>query len=52
MLGHTAYVFTVKALRLGLYASGGEDMTLKIWEEDKCKQDIRIPASIWSIAFD
>lgn len=52
MLGHTAFVFTVKALRLGLYASGGEDKCLKVWEDDHCVQDVQLPASIWSITFD
>lgn len=52
MLGHTAFVFTVKALRLGLYASGGEDKTLKLWEEDRCVQDVQYPCSIWSVTFD
>ena len=32
LLGHTAFVFSVKAMRLGFYASGGEDKTLKIWD--------------------
>lgn len=52
MLGHTAFVFTVKALRLGCYVSGGEDKCLKVWEDDRCVQDVQLPASIWSITFD
>lgn len=52
MLGHTAFVFTVKSSRLGFYASGGEDKTLKIWQEDRCVQDIQQPCSIWSVVFD
>jgi len=49
LLGHTAFVFAVKALRLGLYVSGGEDRTLKVWADDHCQQDIHLPASVWSI---
>jgi phospholipase A-2-activating protein len=52
LLGHTAFVFSVKALRLGFYASGGEDKTLKIWQENHVAQDIHLPGSVWSIAFD
>lgn len=52
MSGHTAFVFTVKALRLGLYVSGGEDRTLKIWADDHCQQDIYLPASVWNVAID
>jgi phospholipase A-2-activating protein len=49
LLGHTAFVFSVKALRLGLYLSGGEDRTLKVWADDHCLQDIHLPASVWSV---
>lgn len=52
LLGHTAFVFSVKAVSLGLYVSGGEDKTLKIWQEDHCVQDVQLPGSIWSICFD
>ena len=50
--GHSAFVFSAKAIKLGFYVSGGEDKCLKIWEGDKCVQDIQQPGSIWSIAFD
>ena len=50
--GHSAFVFSAKSLRLGSYASGGEDKTLRIWGESDCTQDIQLPAAIWSVAFD
>ena len=52
MQGHTAFVFSSKAIQLGHYLSGGQDKCLKIWEGDKCVQDIQQPGSIWSITFD
>jgi phospholipase A-2-activating protein len=29
--GHSAFVFSVKALKLGKYISGGEDKVIKVW---------------------
>ena len=52
LLGHSAFIFSVKALKLGYYASGGEDKGLKLWDNDHCVQDIQLPGSIWSITFD
>ena len=34
LLGQTAFAFSVKALRLGLYVSRGGDRTLKVWADD------------------
>jgi phospholipase A-2-activating protein len=45
-------VFAVKALKLGKYVSGGEDRVLKFWEESSVVQDIPLPCSVWSLAFD
>ena len=52
LLGHSAFIFSVKAIRLGLYVSGGEDKALKIWEDAQCSQTVHLPGSIWNIAFD
>lgn len=52
LLGHSAFIFSAKALRLGYYISGGEDRVLKIWSESLCLQDIPLPCSIWCVAFD
>ena len=51
-MGHSAFVFAVKALRLGSYVSGGEDKSLRIWGDSQCVQDIQLPASVWSLSFD
>lgn len=50
--GHTGFIFSVKASKLGSYFSGGDDKALKIWENEECVKTIQFPASIWSIAFD
>jgi WD40 repeat protein len=52
LLGHTAFVFAVKALKLGRYISGGEDRVLKFWEESSTIQDFPLPCSVWSLSFD
>lgn len=49
---HTSFVFTVKALDIGHYYSGGDDKCLKIWNNEEVVQTIQFPASIWSIAID
>ena len=52
MSGHSAFIFTVKSKSLGSYISGGEDKTIKIWNDSTSVQTIQCPASVWSLAFD
>jgi phospholipase A-2-activating protein len=52
LYGHSAFVFSVKALRLGSYISGGEDRVLKLWSETTCVQEVHLPCSIWSVVYD
>lgn len=50
--GHAGFVFTVKAIELGSYISGGDDKTVKVWKEQKCEQSIQLPAEVWTIQYD
>jgi phospholipase A-2-activating protein len=51
-VGHTAFVFSVKSLGLGLYISGGDDRSVRVWKDNTCEQSIQLPASVWQLAFD
>ncbi len=51
-IGHTAFVFSVKSICLGLYISGGDDRSVKVWRDQSCEQTIQLPASVWGLAFD
>ena len=50
LTGHSAFVFTVKSKSLGHYFSGGEDKSIKIWNDNTAIQTIQFPASVWSLA--
>ena len=43
-------MFTVKAFGFGKYFSGGDDKSIKIWENETVVQTLQCPGSIWSIA--
>lgn len=45
-------MFSVKSIGFGLYISGGEDRSIKIWKDHICEQTIQLPASIWQLSFD
>ena len=51
-IGHTAFVFSVKSIRLGVYISGGDDRCVRIWKDQTCEQTIQIPGSIWQLSYD
>lgn len=52
LTGHSGFVFAVKAFGLGSYISGGDDKTVKVWEEENCLQSIYLPAEVWTVSFD
>jgi len=37
MLGHTAFIFSLLVLEQNVFASGGDDKTLKIWQDGVVK---------------
>ncbi|KAI9293034.1 PFU-domain-containing protein [Neoconidiobolus thromboides FSU 785] len=50
--GHTSFVYSVQTIdpEQFLFASSGEDRSIRIWKEGKCIQTITLPAlSIWTL---
>ena len=51
--GHQGFVFAIDTLETGEIVSGGDDCTVRIWENasgsTKCKQTIQLPKTVWSV---
>ena len=49
--GHTAFVYSVSILPNGVdFVTGGEDRTLRVWQDGQCVQTIEHPAeSVWAV---
>jgi phospholipase A-2-activating protein len=47
--GHNGFVFAIDCLETGEIVTGGDDCTVKIWENGACKQTIQLPKTVWSV---
>ena len=47
--GHGGFVFAVDCLDTGEIVSGGDDCTVKIWENGAVKQTIQLPRTVWGV---
>lgn len=47
--GHTGFIFAVDCLETGEIVTGGDDCTVKLWENGACKQTIQLPKTVWSV---
>lgn len=47
--GHEGFIFALDTLETGEIVTAGEDCTVKIWDEGKCRQTIQMPRTIWSL---
>ncbi|XP_076047621.1 phospholipase A2 activator protein [Oratosquilla oratoria] len=49
--GHTNFIYSLSVFQdTGLFVTGSEDRTLKVWKGGECEQTIHLPAqSVWSV---
>ncbi|KAF2135029.1 phospholipase A-2-activating protein [Dothidotthia symphoricarpi CBS 119687] len=51
LYGHENFIYSLAVLPNGGLVSGGEDRTLRVWENNQCIQTITHPAlSVWTVA--
>lgn len=51
MVGHTSIVYSVDSHISGLFVSGSEDCSAKIWKDGVCVQSIEHPGCVWDAKF-
>eukprot|EP00899_Mesostigma_viride_P019018 jgi/Mesvir1/27117/Mv20795-RA.2 len=50
--GHDRLVYSVAASPVtGLWASGSEDNSARVWQDGRCVQTLEHPGCVWSVAF-
>lgn len=47
--GHNGFIFAIDCLETGEIVTGGDDCTVKLWADGKCKQTIQLPKTVWSV---
>ena len=50
--GHNGFIFAIDCLETGEIVTGGDDCTVKLWADGKCKQTIQLPKTVWSVTHD
>jgi phospholipase A-2-activating protein len=49
--GHASYVYAVTAVpTLSLFVSGGEDCSVRVWNNTDCVQTLQLPSTVWDVA--
>ncbi len=49
--GHASYVYSVTSVpRQSFFVSGGEDCSVRVWNNSECIQTLQFPSTVWDVA--